>query len=219
GPQQTPFYCETTGYGLDPSQPPYCSAPTKVTYSYRTTANTFAPLAAPTQRPADLKMTTVNGKQVPYIVRFEQGVIDRAVYQIAALWDGKDPSWNSPDTSWNKRLVYTFGGGCNAGYHQGRGTGGVMSDQFLAKGFAVASSSLNVLDNNCSPIIAAEVAMMGKEHFIQTYGPVVYTMDSGASGGAIQQYDIAESYPGILDGIVPTISFPDPLTTGGPVTD
>ncbi len=94
-----------------------------------------------------------------------------------------------------------------------------MGDLFLSKGYAVASSSLNVLDNNCSPIISAEVAMMVKEHFIETYGPVVYTMGSGASGGGIQQYDIAESYPGILDGIVPTISFPDPLTTGGPVTD
>src|SRR5262249_51623547 len=157
-------------------------------------------------------MTTVFGQQVPYIIRLEQGVIDRAVYQIAALWDGKDPSPFTPDSSWNRKLVYTFGGGCNAGYHQGRGTGGGISDQFLKQGFAVASSSLNVLDNNCSPIISAEAAMMVKEHFIETYGPVVYTMGSGASGGGIQQYDIAESYPGILDGIVPTIGFPDPLT-------
>lgn len=61
--------------------------------------------------------------------------------------------------------------------------------------------------------------MMVKEHFIETYGPVVHTIGWGGSGGAIQQYDIAESYPGILDGIVPSVSFPDPLSTAGPVTD
>ena len=48
----------------------------------------------------------------------------------------------------------------------------MLNDLFLAQGYAVASSSLNVLDNNCSPIISAEAAMMVKEHFIETYGPV-----------------------------------------------
>jgi Tannase-like family of unknown function (DUF6351) len=83
-------------------------------------------------------------------------------------------------------LVYTFGGGCNAGYHQGASTGGVLNDLFLAQGYAVASSSLNVLDNNCGPIISAEAAMMVKEHFIETYGPVLHTIGWGGSGGAIQ---------------------------------
>ncbi len=86
-------------------------------------------------------------------------------------------------------------------------------------GYAVASSTLNVLDNNCSTIISAEAAMMVKEHFIGTYGPVQFTIGWGGSGGAIQQYEIADSYPGILDGIIPGVSFPDPLTTAGPVTD
>jgi hypothetical protein len=61
--------------------------------------------------------------------------------------------------------------------------------------------------------------MMVKEHFIETYGPVLHTIGWGGSGGAMQQYDIADAYPGILDGIVPGISFPDPLTVLGPVTD
>jgi len=219
GPQQTPFYCQTQSFGLAPAQQPKCSAPSIVTYQYRTTAGKFAPLADPTQRPADLATTTVNGRTVPYIVRLEQGTIDRGVYQIAALYDGADPSPFTQDTSWNHKLVYTFGGGCNAGYHQGTGTGGVLNNLFLSQGYAVASNTLNVLDQNCSPIISAEAAMMTKEHFIETYGPVLFTMGSGLSGGGIQQYDIAESYPGILDGIVPGISFPDPITTGGPVTD
>ena len=95
----------------------------------------------------------------------------------------------------------------------------MLDDEFLSQGYAVASSTLNVLDNNCSTIISAEAAMMVKEHFIDTYGPVQFTIGWGGSGGAIQQYEIADSYPGILDGIIPSISFPDPITTGAPVTD
>jgi hypothetical protein len=219
GPQQTPFFCETTAFGLAPATMPLCSAPTQVTFQYKNTAGTFAPLADPTGRPADLATATVNGHTVPYIVRVETGTIDRAVYQIAALYDGTDPTPLKQDTSWNKALVYTFGGGCNAGYHQGNSTGGVINDLFLGQGYAVASSSLNVLDNNCSSVISAEAAMMTKEHFIDTYGPVSHTIGWGGSGGAIQQYTIADEYPGIVDGIIPGISFPDPLATAGPVDD
>lgn len=218
GTQQQPFYCETTAYGLPPAQQPLCSAPTQVSYQYRTTAGTFAALADPAQRPADLATAHVDGRAVPYVVRVERGTIDRAVYEIAALYDGT-PSPFTPDRGWNSKLVYTFGGGCNAGYHQGASTGGVVNDLFLSQGYAVASSSLNVLDNNCSPIISAEAAMMVKEHFAETYGPVRHTIGWGGSGGGIQQYDIAEAYPGIVDGIIPGISFPDPFSTGDPVSD
>jgi hypothetical protein len=219
GKQQLPFFCETTAFGLAPASQPDCVAPTQVSFEYKNTAGAFVPLADPTSRPADLATATVNGRTVPYIVRVETGVIDRAVYQTAALYDGQAPSPFRPDTSWNGKLIYTFGGGCDAGFHQGTSTGGVLDDQFLSLGYAVASSTLNVLDNNCSTIISAEAAMMVKEHFIDTYGPTQFTIGWGGSGGAIQQYEIADSYPGILDGIVPSISFPDPLTTGGPVTD
>jgi hypothetical protein len=219
GRQQLPFYCETQAFGLPAATQPYCSAPTQVSYQYRTTAGAYAPLADTSSRPADLATATVNGAKVPYIVRIERGTIDRAVYEIAALYDGAAPSPVTADRSWNDRLVYTFGGGCNAGYHQGSGTGGVLNDLFLGQGYAVASSTLNVLDNNCSPIISAEAAMMVKEHFIETYGPVAHTIGWGGSGGAIQQYDIAENYPGIVDGIIPGVSFPDPLSTAGPVSD
>ncbi|MGB3440439.1 MAG: DUF6351 family protein [Actinophytocola sp.] len=219
GQQQRPFFCQTEVFGLAPAQQPLCEAPTVVTYAYRTTGGRFAPLANPADRPADLATATVEGRAVPYVVRVETGVIDRAVYQLAALHDGTDPSPVKPETGWNGRLVYNFGGGCNSGYRQGGGTAGVVDNLFLSQGYAVASSSLNVLDNNCSPIISAEAAMMVKEHFLETYGPARHTIGWGGSGGAIQQYDIADAYPGILDGIIPGVSFPDPLTTMGPVTD
>lgn len=219
GPQQVPFFCETTAFGLAPATPPNCAAPPVVSFQYRTTRGTFAGLPDPALTPPDATVTTVNGRTVPYVVRIERGTIDRAVYEIAALYDGQAPSPTRTHNAWNKRLVYTFGGGCNVGYHQGATTGGVLNDLFLSQGYAVATSSLNVLDNNCSYVISAEVAMMVKEHFVETYGPPAHTIGWGGSGGAIQQYDIADNYPGILDGIVPQISFPDAVTTGGTVGD
>ena len=222
GPQQLPFYCQTTTFGLAPATMPDCSAPTEVSYEYLSTSGAYEPwptAGAPAPPyPSDLATTTVDGRSVPYIVRLEQGTIDRGVYQIAALYDGHSPSPYTSDRSWNGRLVYTFGGGCDAGYHQGASaTGGVIGavagpggdDLLLSQGYAVASNTLNVLNNNCSIPISAEAAMMTKEHFIDEYGPVVHTIGWGGSGGAIQQYNIAESYPGILNGIIPSISFPN----------
>lgn len=219
GRRQHPYYCETTAFGLPEATQPLCAAPTSVTYQYKSTAGSFQPLADPASRPADLATATVGGRSVPYIVRLEQGTIDRAVYQVAALYDGTDPSPYRPDTSWNRRLVYTFGGGCNAGFRQGTETGGVMQDLMLSQGYAVASSTLNVLDQNCNIVLSAEAAMMVKEHVVDTYGPVAHTIGWGGSGGAIQQYNIADAYPGILDGIIPGISFPDVMTTLQPVSD
>ncbi len=172
GPQQEPFFCETVQNGLGPALDADCSAPTQVRYVYRTTAGAFATLADPAVKPADLaQTTTLDGRTVDYVVRIEKGVIDRAVYEIAALFDpAAPPSPFVDEPGWNGRLVYTFGGGCNVGYHQGQGNGGVLTDLFLARGYAVASSSLNVYDNNCSEVISAEVALMVKEHFAETYG-------------------------------------------------
>jgi hypothetical protein len=212
GPQQLPFYCETTAFGLAPATQPLCEAPTRVSYVYRTTAGAFAPLADPSERPADLATATVDGRAVPYVVRVEAGTIDRAVYQLAALYDGTEPSPLRPQRNWNRKLVYPFGGGCNAGYHQGNQTGNVTNDLFLSQGYAVASSTLNVPEINCGTVISGEAAMMVKEHFIETYGPVWYTIGWGGSGGSINQYDIADGYPGILDGIIPGVSYPDMLT-------
>ena len=221
GPQQEPFYCQTTSFGLAPARQPGCSAPTQVSYQYMSASGTYKPWpsAGPpaTPYPADLATTTVGGRKVPYIVRLEQGTIDRGVYQIAALYDGHNPSPYTRDTSWNGRLIYTFGGGYNSGYHQGTTTGGVINaaagpggtDLFLGQGYAVASNSLNVLGQNASIVISAEAAMMTKEHFIDEYSSPAYTIGWGGSGGAVQQYGIADAYPGIVNGIIPLISLPN----------
>jgi hypothetical protein len=51
--------------------------------------------------------------------------------------------------------------------------------------------------------------MMLKEHFIENYGVPKWTVGTGGSGGAIQQMVIAQMYPGLLDGLQPSLSFPD----------
>ncbi|HEV3010220.1 MAG TPA: DUF6351 family protein, partial [Burkholderiales bacterium] len=149
--------------------------------------------------------TTTADRHVPYIVRMETGTVNRSIYQTTILHD--------PLTSrrgWNRRLVYTFGGGCTDGwYRQGAGTGGVTDDFMLSNGYALASSSLNVFGNNCNDLTASESMMMVKERFIEAYGPPAHTQGWGCSGGSYAQHQIGDNYPGLLEGIIPGCSFPE----------
>jgi hypothetical protein len=61
--------------------------------------------------------------------------------------------------------------------------------------------------------------MMMKEHIVDTYGEIAYTLGNGCSGGSIQQNTAASIFPGLLDGIQPSCDFPDSITTGLEVTD
>ena len=243
GPHQKPFVCQTEAAGLGAPLDEDCSAKTVVTYVYKSTQapapaapggpggrggqgpgglpGGFKPFDPGGPRPADLaKTTTSDGKTVDYIVRRERGTINRAIYEIAMLHNPAGPSpepWNvSP--AWNGRLVYSFGGGCSAGYRQG-GAGGGLNDTQLSAGYATASSSLNVFGNNCDDVISAETLMMVKEHFIEQFGVPVHTIGTGGSGGSMQQHLIAQNYPGLLDGITPSISYPDIISVTSNVVD
>ncbi len=232
GPHQKPFVCETEAVGLGPALDSDCSAETKVQYFYKSTqppapdsarpgqsASPFKPFDSSLPRPSDLAQTTTSeGKTVDYIVRRETGTINRAVYDIAILHTPGQPlpdPW-TPSPNWNGRLVYSFGGGCSAGYRQGRSPS-ALNDSFLSLGYASAASSLNVFGNNCDDVISAETLMMVKEHFIEEFGPPVYTIGWGGSGGSMQQHLISQNYPGMLDGILPASSYPD-ITTVIPST-
>jgi len=189
-------------------------------------ANPFKPLDPNGPRPTDIAMTTTTeGKTVPYIVRREMGTINRAIYSIAFLHEPGTalPSPWTTGSAWNGRLVYTFGGGVAWGYHQGRTIGGLngargnledgqYGDYPLARGFALAGSSLNVFGTYANDVVSAESMMMVKEHFIEEFGPIKWTIGSGRSGGSMQQHMIANNYPGLLDAIVPTASFADTMT-------
>jgi hypothetical protein len=219
GPHETPFICETErfelrgGGTLGKALDADCSVPTRVDYFYRSTQGGALKPLPRSGRPEDLaEATTSTGTRAPYIVRVETGTINRAIYQIAML---HDPAASAPDfatksAGWNGRLIYTFGGGCPGGwYRQGRGTGGVDDETMLRQGYAIASATLNVFGNNCNDLLAAETMMMVKERFVEAYGLPLFTIGWGCSGGSYQVHQIADNYPGLLDGIIAGCSFPD----------
>ncbi len=221
GPRQTPFACTTEGAGLGPSSPPDCAAPTKVSWHYVSTDGTVKPLADPSKPPADLASTTVAGQSRPAYVYDETGVIDRSIYEIAVpVSTTIEMPHSGLDTSrWNKRLVYRFGGGCGTTYSQGSDLAGVLDAKLLAKGYAVATSTLDTFQSACNAVLSAEVTMMVKQHFIETYGPPDFTIGDGGSGGSIQQLQIAQNYPGLLDGLSPELPFPDAISISAGVSD
>lgn len=206
GPHQQPFVCQTEAAGLGPPTDSNCRAPTQVKYFYFSSdTQAFKPLNVDTARPTD----------ADFIVRKEMGTINRAIYEISFPHEPGKPlptPWNSAG-NWNGRLVYTFGGGCSAGYRQSAATAGVMNAAFLKRGFAVASSTQNVFANNCNDVLSAETLMMVKEHFIEQFGVPRHSIGWGSSGGSMQQHLISQNYPGLLDGILPGTSFPDIMTT------
>jgi hypothetical protein len=231
GPQQQPFICETQNFRLPDGSllgPPLdanCSVKAVITYVYRPAgANglpdsaVVKPLRAGAALPPDIAWTTTTtGRKVPYIVRVETGTINRGIYQTAVLHDPtteSDPGPLTPPKAWNRRLLYSFGGGCTGGwYRQGGSLNSLINDNIVGKGYAEAASTLNVFGTNCQDVTAAETMMMVKEHFIETYGPPLFTFGRGGSGGSYQQIQIADGYPGLLDGIIPSATFPEVLET------
>ncbi|MBZ5609759.1 MAG: DUF6351 family protein [Acidobacteriia bacterium] len=227
GEHLKPFACNTEESGLGQPLDADCSAATKIEYFYRTKAtgpNSFKPLPDLTgPRPADLVQTTTSdGQTVPYIVRVESGTINRSIYHIAILDDpgGRQTNPWSPGAGWNHRIVYTFGGGCGTNYNQGKSpaTGGLF-DPALARGFAHITSTQNVLQQHCNDNLSGEALMMIKEHFIERYGVPAWTMGFGGSGGSIQQLLIAQNFPGLLDGLLPSLTFPDSVSISPDVNE
>ncbi len=54
--------------------------------------------------------------------------------------------------------------------------------------------------------------MMGKEHFIETFGVPAYTISTGGSGGAYTSLQVADAFPGLIDGVDIRATFPDALS-------
>jgi hypothetical protein len=201
GPHMSPYECRTKESGLGEPTDADCSAPTRSDWFYRSTDGKFKPLANRTDRPADLATTTVDGANVPYVVRVESGTINRSIYRIAMLDDPK---------GWNHRLAVSFGGGAGAKYNQGSNTAeSALSDLYLSRGFAHAVDTELVNNLHGNAVLQGETLMMLKEHFIKTHGVPKWTVGNGGSGGAIQQLTITQIYPGLLDGLQPSLSFPD----------
>ena len=223
GPHEQPFFCQTEefqvaggvlGETLGPALDENCSIETRVDYLYKSTDGTLKALEDPLgPAPVDLaEATTIKGRTVPYIVRVETGSINRAIYEIAFL---HEPGTPLPDPfteadGWNGRMIYRQGGGCRTGWYvQGSDTGGVLIDEMLSRGYATAAASLNVYGNNCNDPVSSETTMMVKEHFVEQFGPPLFTIGWGSSGGSYQSHQTADNYPGLFDGIVVGRSFPE----------
>lgn len=215
GPHLSPYECRTKENNLGDPLDADCSAKTQVVWYYRTKSGAFVPLTDPVgPRPVDLVTTTTNdGTTVPYIVRVESGTINRGVYRLAVL---DDPSKDAPVTwkpgaGWNKKLVVSFGVAAGVNYNQGvQEIGTALSDIELSRGFAYMNSTELVNSQHTNPHLQGETLMMLKEHVIEEFGTLPkWTVGTGGSGGAIQQYQIAQLFPGLLDGLQPAISFPD----------
>ncbi len=221
GPHLEPWLCTTEAAGLGPATDADCDAPTKTTWSYKATDGSVKPLADPASTPADVASTMIGGTSVPFVIRTEQGVIDRGIYTIWTL-DPKPKAaagatWDA--SGWNHRLVYRFGGGCGNQYTQGSSFIGGADTDLLGSGYAVATNTLDTLQTTCNTVLSAEAALMTREHFVEAYGVPKFTIGDGGSGGAIQQLTIAHAYPGILDGLSPSLPFPDSTSIAAGVTD
>ncbi|MDL0429538.1 DUF6351 family protein [Marinobacter sp. TBZ242] len=181
------------------------------------------------------QVTTDEGVTVPYIVRVETGVINRDRYQIMSLFQ-PDQAWTalSPQEQWNGKILIHHGGNVGVSYGMGRPPNGdiagtapegaetLLGDSIsvaLARGFVTLSTAQANLGHNVNLVTAAESLVMSKEHIVEQYGPVRYTIGTGCSGGAIAQQHIANAYPGIYQGLIVQCSYPDVWTTATQFAD
>lgn len=156
--------------------------------------------------------TVIDGKKLPFVIRVEVGTINRHFYMIAVLKGDTDELASPKGDHWNGRLVYQFRGGVGIGKRQGNIK---LSDVLerredqISQGYGVIYSSANQTSNHYNMWLAEETARRVKSQFVALYGEPLYTVGIGGSGGAIQQYLIAQNNPEILDAIIPLYSYPD----------
>jgi hypothetical protein len=185
-------------------------------------SNCFQPYTSNVSPDLVAMTTTTTGLTVPYIVRVERGTINRGIYDIAVLFDPTSATpWTAltPQPQWNGKVVYTFGASTGQPRLQFRSEQNWADHAALSRGFMVADNSLTDSLYNSNRVLNAETLMMMKEHIVDTYGEIKYTLGNGCSGGSIQQNTAASIFPGLLDGIQPSCDYPDSITTGLEVTD
>jgi hypothetical protein len=181
----------------------------------------FKPFDRAAPAPADLAMTTTDaGVTVPYIVRVERGTLNRGIFDIAVLFDPTS-EWTpfAPQPGWNGKLIYTFGASTGQPRRQFRSEQTWTDDVALGRGFMVADNSMTDSLFNSNRVVMTETLLMMKEHIVDTYGEIRYTIGNGCSGGSINQLTAASIFPGLLDGVQPTCTYPDSESTAIEVAD
>jgi hypothetical protein len=237
GPQLQPWTCRNAA-----ATDAQCNQPPEYSYFYKSSnplSSGFQPYD-PSNPPGDIATTTTDsGETLPFIVRQELGYQNRDQYRVAVLYR-PDQAWSAsaPQAQFNHKLLVNHGFGCGVEYQTagapavipGSGTaipvvGGnipiglpvqLLTDATeiaLGRGFAVMSTALDNSSHNCNIAVQAESLMMAKERVIEQYGDLRYTIGEGCSGGSLALQWIANAYPGIYQGILPTCSFPDAWST------
>jgi hypothetical protein len=249
GPQVQPWVCATPAAQPGDATTPHtnasglsttatdaqCTIATEHRYWYKPagapagcagiTANPCFKPFDPAAPAADVATTTTDrGETVPFILRVERGTMNRGIYDLAVLFDPAAPGGGRP--AFNGKVQFTFGGSTGSPRRQfapasawASPAPGATNDDALSRGFMTAVSSLTDQALNANHVVAAETVMMLREHIAEHYGPVRYVMGLGCSGGSIMQNTIASAYPGLLDGLQISCTFPDSLTTATEVTD
>jgi hypothetical protein len=232
GPQVKPWVCKNAN--ATDSQ---CDAPTSYEYQYKSASSgklePYNPISAPSEAEV-ARTTTDNGHTVPFIIRIETGYQDRDQYQIAVLYQPGKP-WEpwAPQPQFNHKLLITHGASCGI-EHQSGSAPSITSDTVgvpgvnastsspttaLGLGFAVMSTALDNAGHNCNIVTEAESLIIAKEHLIDHYGTLRYTIGTGCSGGSLVQQQVANAYPGIYQGILPQCSFQDAWSNGQEISD
>lgn len=181
----------------------------------------FKPYDPTAAKPADLATTTTDANvTVPYIIRVERGTMNRGIYDLAVLFDpSKDWKPYAPQSAWNGKVLYTFGASTGQPRKQYRSEQSWVDDSALSRGFMVALNSMTDSLYNSNRVLMSETVMMMKEHIVEAYGPIKFTIGNGCSGGSINQLTNATISPGLVDGIQPSCTYPDSQTTGLEVSD
>jgi uncharacterized tannase-like protein DUF6351 len=220
GPQLEPWVCQQGAKDKKCNQKP------SFKYEYMSTnpaKSGFQPYD-PSNPPSDVANTTTdNGTTVPFIVRVETGYMDRDQYQVTALFQpGRRWSAVAPQKQFDHKLLILHGASCGVDHTTGTApatTGDSAGDYALGKGFITMSTALDNTGHDCTLPVEAESLVMAKEHVIKSYGTIRYTIGTGCSGGSLAQQWIANAYPGIYQGILPTCSFPDAWSTASQFLD
>jgi hypothetical protein len=225
GPQPEPWTCEK---GATDNK---CDKRPTYAYKYLSTDPTKVNLQPydPAHRPTDVAMTTTDqGVKVPFIVRLETGYMDRDQYKIAMLYQ-PDKAWTAfaPQTQWDHKLLIMHGSSCAAQYKTGAApdvTGSsnptsAVGRYALGKGYMTMSTALDNSGHDCNVAIQAESLVMAKQYIATHYGQLRYTIGTGCSGGSLAVQWVANAYPGVYQGILPTCSFPDAMTSATQVAD
>lgn len=149
------------------------------------------------------------------LVRVETGTINRFVYALLMPTTNLDRPEAADLSQWNGRAIYHFKGAIGIGFQQGRTRlRRLLRDMrpALEKGYAILFSTGTETDNLYNITLQEDTALRVKRQFIGRFGEPLYTIGFGDSGGGLQQYLLGQNRPGLIDGGVAIIAYPDMVT-------